>query len=462
MRGSIIFFIAIASGVIGCTSSAPNSGDPDASTGAVTFYKDVDPIFQKVCQDCHVQGGIAPFPLVTYDDAKLNAASVVSDTQQRIMPPFGARTTAECQPRYAYKDDWSLTDAEIATIQAWHDGGDVAGDPNDAPPPNTTPPITDLPNSTSLAPAIPFNLPANQTNDDFRCFVLDPKIAATTYLTGTYVKPGNHTIVHHALIFSVPGNATIPPPDDPNVPDQYTCFGSANVSGQQLVALWAPGAQPSTYPDGVAHPLDPGTKFIMQIHYHPHANADFSPDTTTFEFATTTQKPTWTVGTALLGNFNNAVGQGGTGLENPPFLIAPNQSNQVFTMEYTESALLPPVRILSVASHMHLVGNDQKITLTRANPQGSDPSSECLLQVPRWNFNWQRSYEYDTDVASLPLFSPGDKLEVRCTYDNTMNNVALAQALTEAGQKQTQPVKLGETTLDEMCLGAFWFVYPTP
>jgi hypothetical protein len=459
MRGPISFFLAVAS-VAACY--AGGSGGPDASAGGVTFHKDVEPILQKVCQNCHVQGGIAPFPLLTYADAKANAAGMVADTSARIMPPFGARSTPECQPRYPWKGDWSLTDAEIATIKAWHDGGDLEGDPKDAPPPVTTPPVTDLPNATSLAPAVPYSMPPNATNDDFRCFVLDPQLAATTYLTGTFVKPGNRTIVHHALIFAVPAGSTIPPPDDPNVPDQYTCFGSSGVAGEQLVAAWAPGGQPYVYPDGVAHPLDPGTKFIMQIHYHPHANAVFDPDTTTFQFSTTDQKPAWTVGTALLGNYASAVGSGGTGLQNPPFLIVPDAANQVFTMQFTMPALYPQVRVLAVASHMHLVGSDQKITLTRQSPQSGDPQSECLIQVPRWDFNWQRAYEYDTDIASLPLISPGDVLTIRCTYDNTMNNAALVSALTEEGLKQTQPVSLGDTTMDEMCLGAFWYVYPTP
>ena len=112
--------------------------------------------------------------------------------------------------------------------------------------------------------------------------------------------------------------------------------------------------------------------------------------------------------------------------------------------------------------YWHLVGTDEKITLNRAAPDANDPATECLLQVPQWNFNWQRSYEYDTDISNLPLFSPNDQLKMRCTYNNTMSNPALAESLSEQGLSQTQTVTLGETTLDEMCLGAFWYVYPTP
>jgi hypothetical protein len=459
MRGLVascvsVFFVAACFMSGSSQTNNPDAGNPNA----VTYYKDVAPIVQNHCQNCHLPGGIGAFPLLTYDDAKANSAGIVYQTGARNMPPWGARTTSECTPRFKYKDDPSLTDAQIATIAQWHTDGDLAGDPKDAPPPNTNAPITDLPNATSLKPATPFAL--SGAADYFRCFVLDPQLAARTWVTGTYVKPGNSTIVHHALIFSVPANATIPPPDDPKVPDQYTCFGSSGVSGQQLVAVWAPGNQPSTYPTDVAHPLEPGEKLIMQVHYHPHANATSDPDTTTFEYTSTPTKPTWALETALIGNFSKAVNNNGIGLENPPFTIPPNTSNVQFTMDYTSSIPLA-VRILAVLPHMHLVGVDEKITLTRASPTTDQPKDECLVQVPQWNFNWQRAYQFDTDISTLPTIAPGDVAKFRCTYNNTLQNPWVAQALTEQGLTQTQSVTLGETTLDEMCLGAVWLVIPS-
>jgi len=445
------------------TGSGPSSGQPDGSTAQVTYYKDIAPILQDHCQQCHTTGGIAPFTLLTYDDAHANSDAMVADTQGKIMPPWGAQNTSECTTRYGFVGDPSLSDDQIATIAAWHQGGDVAGNPADAPPPNNTVLPTDLPDPyTALQPAVPYTLPATQTTDYFRCYVLDPQLTQTTWVTGTNVKPGNKTIVHHALIYSVPGTATIPPPTD-GVPNQYDCFGGPGVPNPQLIGLWAPGGVPYQYPDSVAHPLDAGTKLIMQIHYHPHANASPDPDLTTFEFTTTTTTPQWAVGTILLGNYANAVSNG-TGLEQPPFLIPADTDNVIRTMDTTLPASKIPIEVglLMVAAHMHLVGVDEKITITRANPTQTDPQNECLLQVPQWNFNWQRGYQYDygTDLTKLPQVGPGDLLQSRCTYDNTMNNAALAESLTEAGQKQTAPVDLGEQTTDEMCLGAFWYVYP--
>ena len=324
-------------------------------------------------------------------------------------------------------------------------------------------PITDLPNAISLAPDAPFSLPANQAGDYFECFVLDPKLTAPTYLTGTHVKPGNPTIVHHALIFEIPAGSTFPVRMAPGAVQQYPCFGSAGVEGEQLVAAWTPGGLPYQYPDGVAHPLAAGTKFVMQIHYHPHTLATPDPDRTTFQFSTSDTTPAWTVDTKLVGNFPDNVDTSpkGTGVSPFPFAIVPNESNQIFTMVYRVPKLPLNAHVLAVAPHMHLVGVHEQISLFRASPTVDDPQNECLVEVPQWSFNWQRAYEYDTDIASLPSVATGDQLRMQCTYDDTMDNLALVQALTEAGKSEPQPVTLGESSLDEMCLGAFWLVYPT-
>ena len=441
-------------------SGPPSSGSPDGGA-TVTYYKDIVPIVQQHCQTCHQAGGIAPFSLIDYASASANAAAMVSDTAQRIMPPWGAQTTTECQLRYPWKDDLRLAQADIDTIKAWNDQGAVAGNAADAPPPIDIPLSNDLPGATPLAPTTPYSL--NGSGDYFRCYVLDPQITTSgTFITGTNVKPGNNTIVHHALIFSVPAGATIPPPTD-GVPNQYSCFGGPGVSNVALVAAWAPGALPYAYPANVGQPIAVGTKLIMQVHYHPHANATTAPDTTTFQYTSTTTPPTWSVKPVLIGNYTNAV-TNGIGLENPPFLIPPNTPSTTFTMDTTIPASKLPisVRLLAVAAHMHLVGVDEKITIDRVSPTTTDPAEECLLQVPQWNFNWQRGYQYDTDITTLPLVSPGDDIKLRCTYDNTMQNPLLASALTEAQLTQTQPVTIGETTMDEMCLGALWLVYPTP
>jgi hypothetical protein len=103
-----------------------------------------------------------------------------------------------------------------------------------------------------------------------------------------------------------------------------------------------------------------------------------------------------------------------------------------------------PIYIYGVMAHEHLAGVDMKIDLVR----GAD--SQCLLE-DRWDFHWQRMYSYDAPVERLPTLQTGDKLNLRCTYDNSMQNRRLATEYQARGLSP-QPLTLGEQTLDEMCL----------
>lgn len=452
----LAFLAACSAGEAASPSGEAASPGPAAPANAVTFHEDVEPIVARACRGCHVAGGIAPFALSTYADAHAVSAQMVTQTQSKKMPPWGAQDTSECKPPAPWKDDRRLSDQEIATIQAWHAGGDLEGDPKDAPPPSAAAAETGLAGAVSLAPATPFAV--TSSSDTFRCFVLDPQLTSTRYLTGTNFVPGNKTVVHHALAFSIPSGATVPG-------DQYPCFGGPGVDGASLVAAWAPGGVPAEYPADVGLPLDPGTRFVVQIHYHPHANATPDPDATTFQFRVTDTAPAYTASTRLIGNFRKPASASGIGLEpgpddpssGPAFLIPANAPAHVETMKFTMPDLGPTaIHVLGIGGHMHLAGRDEKITLTHAG------QSTCLLEEPAWDFDWQRGYQYDAPIESLPTVAPGDTLEMRCTYDNTMNNPALAAAITEAGGTQPTNITLGESTTDEMCLGAFLFVYKSP
>jgi hypothetical protein len=96
-----------------------------------------------------------------------------------------------------------------------------------------------------------------------------------------------------------------------------------------------------------------------------------------------------------------------------------------------------------------------KIELHKASGE-----SECLVQTPKWDFEWQRIYSYDAEIADLPTIGQGDELHMRCTYNNTLSNPFVADALEERGLTEPTTVVLGDETLDEMCLGAFGVLFP--
>jgi copper type II ascorbate-dependent monooxygenase-like protein len=445
------------------TSAPPDAGDAGAST-SVTFHKDVEPILQQHCDMCHVQGGIAPMPLVTFRDTQPYASMVATQTSSRLMPPWGAVSTPDCTPPLSWKDDPTLTASQIATLAAWSSGGAPEGDPADAPPPLQPQPIALSGVNADLAPPASYAL--TETNADaFRCFVLDPKITQTTYLNGSFVVPGNREIVHHALVFADATGASRAMITDPAT-QSYDCFGGAGIPEPLLLAAWAPGGLPADYPSNVGAPLQANTLLVMQVHYHPHSSADsLGPDQTHFQMRLTTQRPQYLALTILPGNFDSAVGPDGDGLlpgpDDPPsgptFVIPPNVSGHTETMQLTVPATLkgvplPHLYVYAVGGHEHYVGTAVEVDVRHASPPQGTPQNQCLVAIPHWDFDWQRWYTYDAPIEQLPVVAPGDVMTIHCTYDNTLDNPKVVQSLEEQGLSQPQTVRLGETTLDEMCL----------
>jgi hypothetical protein len=438
--------------LIACSSTPESPPLETSPPPEVTFHRDVAPILQKSCQSCHVEGGVAPFPLVTYEHARNMAESVVRMTAERKMPPWGAEETSECKPPHKWKDDPRLSDAEIATLAKWKAIGTPEGDPKEAPAP--------LPRKTiglprvdlELQPQAPYTLTA--TSDQFRCFVLDPKVTTTTYVNGVAFVPGNSRIVHHVLLFSDPQKTSLAMAGPGGA---YDCFGGARTTGGSLLAAWAPGGQAMQLPANAGTPIEPGTLLVMQIHYHPHGGAA-DPDITKVQLAFT-GPPEYIAATRLIGNFSRPLGEDGllpgpADTAGPEFRIPANASGHTETMRVTMPAQIPELRLYGIGGHMHYVGVDERLSVTRA-----DGAEQCLLQIPRWDFNWQRGYAYDAPIEELPVIKAGDKLGIRCTYDNTTQNPKLVQALREQNLTAPKDVLLGEETLDEMCLGAYVLLY---
>jgi len=127
-------------------------------------------------------------------------------------------------------------------------------------------------------------------------------------------------------------------------------------------------------------------------------------------------------------------------------------------------AVLVGLRLWSIGTHMHYVGTGMRIEIDRSRRTGllakGEPMRECLIETPRWDFHWQRGYAYDAPMDGLPTASAGDVLHLRCKYDNSMDNPHVREALNEQRLTAPREVKLGENTLDEMCLGVFGVAFP--
>lgn len=457
-------------GLAACSSEGPSASSSTSQGGGAggsgpaagpTYYKDIAPILQKSCQTCHRAGDIAPFGLMTYEEAVAAAPLMVIETKERSMPPWGAQDSDECKPRFGWKDDLRLSDAEIKLFEEWSLAGTPAGDPKDAPAP-VDPPSRELAGKThELLPDNAYVTSGD--SDEFICFTMDPKLTKESYLNGWGFLPSNSKVVHHILLFQDTMNEG-PAMDtaDGTTDGAYKCFGGPGIGGARLIAGWAPGGVASNLPPDVGMTMAAGERLVMQIHYHP-AGTTADPDQTKVQLKFSDVKPAYTLFTRLVGNFQNASPNGDGLLPGPndgaggvEFTIPAGASGHTETMMFTMPDKIggvptPQLGIYSVAAHMHIVGVDEKIEIERAAGSPS-PSAECLLHEPQWNFSWQRGYAYDTALDSLPTIGPGDKLKIRCTYDNTLNNQALVGGLKEQNLSAPVDVTLGESTLEEMCL----------
>ena len=463
-----------AASLTGCSGSEPEQ--IKVTESSPTFHKDVAPILQKSCMGCHSAGNIAPFSLTAYEDAKAVAGLIASTTQAGTMPPFAVQNTDECTTRLGWKGDIRLSDEEIATLEAWSKAGAPEGDPKDAPSP-FVPKSPDLPSKNlEVQPKTPYVTSGDK--DEFRCFVMDTGLTEDRYMNGLQLVPGNGKVVHHALVFLDPMRET----EQLAGPDGSFDCGNGGMMGEgsrQLIYGWAPGTDPIDLPAGVGLLIPKGSLMMMQIHYHP-GGATADPDTTRIQLRLDEEKPKNGFVYRLLGNFEDPVNQIGIGLLPGPndtngveFLIPADSASHVETQQFTVPAPDLPVpdfikfpagsRIYGAFMHMHYLGFDERVTLTRPSAGPDKPAEECLAHAPQWEFSWQRSYTYDAPLDALPTIEPGDVLQFRCTYNNTKDNPYVMKALQESNMTSTIDVVYGEgNTFDEMCMVGLSLVYPMP
>jgi hypothetical protein len=456
---SIVAIVAVSS-----VWSACDGGSDDASGGAggvgggnnadVTFHRDIEPILHASCSNCHFKDRIGPFPLVTYEDAKDVAALLAAQVEARLMPPFHAQETDTCVPLRSWKDDVRLTDEQIAKFKAWAAAGAPKGDPKDAPP-AFVPKEPGLANpSVTLTPKTPAVVDGSK--DTFQCVVYDPELTEDKIIDGLQFVAGNAKVAHHALVFRIPRDeaAALSAGNE-----RFDCFGAPPG---ELLQGWAPGGIPLELPKGIGIAISQDDVIIVQMHYHPTGDSSEN-DSSTVALRFTETKPDWLFQVSLPGNAGSAAGgllPGPNDSGGPEFRIPANAEDHTEEMLIQVPDLPIDIPILLVATHMHYVGVDMSLSIERSAPSAGEPEKECLLQTPRWDFNWQRFYQYDVAIDDLPKVSTGDTLRLKCRYDNSMKNPFVAKALADQGMSAPVDVRLGETTLDEMCLAGVGILVP--
>ena len=424
-----------------------------------TWHQDIAPILAEHCMSCHRAGGIAPFALTDYDSAREQAQRMLDQIEHGAMPPFSARTTLDCAPRYGWEGDPRLSESEQATLRQWVADGFLLGDPV-SPPPIAYHDLADV--TTSLVPDVGWT--ASGERDQFICYLFDVGNTDVAWLSGLQVKPDNAELVHHALIYAMAPEAAAPLIADHGIGRPFECGGGLPADLQ--IHAWFPGNQPLQLPAGMAMPLVPDSKIAVQLHYHPHGGI-YGLDRTALDIQLSAQPPTRLYFAASFGNQFEAPyllpGPGDTQDGVPEFVVPRNSPDHTEHMRIPvpDFGRGPEVRVISVVPHMHLIGTGLALTLERDHPRGDTPKTECLSNTG-WNFDWQRTYAYRAGFAQLPPIAAGDIVDIRCTWNNTFANPFLQRLLTETNSGQPFDVRFGEQTTNEMCLTILGLAQPAP
>ncbi len=425
-----------ATRAIGCF--IPRDEKAIAKNGPVTYHRDVVPILQRECQNCHRPGEVGPFSLMTYKQAVNWAPDIKTFTQNRFMPPWKA---SEGGP---FHNERRLNDKDLATLAAWVDGNTPEGDPKDAPAARQfsqgwqlgTPDLV-------LSPTEEFTL-GPDGRDVFRCYVMPTNLQEDVYVSAVEVRPGNTRVVHHVLLFldtSGQGrklekalNGKIP--DDDAHPDRvgkfdigpgYSMSMGVGFVPQGGLGGWAPGLMPRYLPEGVGYYIPKGADVVMQVHYHRDGRVETDKTQVGLYFRKTK------VDHPLQGGA--AAGQGskfGPGPIRLFFSIPAGEPNfklqgQTFaTADFT---------LLGFTPHMHQLGKSIRLTMT---PPGESPKT--LIGISDWDYNWQEMYTLKEPIQ----VKAGTRFEVEAVYDNSDKNPRNPSS-------PPRRVTFGEQTTNEMC-----------
>ncbi len=429
-----------------------------------TYYQDIAPILSVSCGSCHREGGMNPYML--FDDADFTSSmssSIAAAIEEGSMPPFYAEETEACPNPWGWQHDPRLSAAEQQLVAEWADAGGPTGDAADAVP-VPPPPSGDLEDVDVTAfPAGKWTtVPFGEVEDQFICFSIDPGISEEKWLEAFQVVPEDLAVVHHVLTGIDLLGASAALADENGT---YDCFGAFGVDAT-FIGGWVPGSSPIEFPAHSGLRVPPEARIVLQMHYHMAAEAHQDGTGVALRWAESTP-----IREANLGLIGNAGQQfvDGTGLQAGPnddngveFFVPAGAEGHTETMMFRPWDYSPrELQVFMVANHMHYVGTDMRMWVQRG---GQSPTGveACLLHTPAWDFDWQQFYFYDTATRQAPTIYPGDSLWLQCEFDNTLDNPGVLNALEEADLDSPQDVRLGEGSLDEMCIGVIGQVIDVP
>jgi hypothetical protein len=378
-----------------------------------TFSKDVLPILQNNCQGCHRPGQVAPMSFLDYESVRPWAKAMKLAVVTRKMPPWFA------DPKVGhFANDRALNQSDIDTISKWADGGAPEGNPKDAPPAVKWPADGWQVQPDIIVDGPETFVPAHPKNNviEWNYVIVPSGITEDTWVTSMEIRPSEPGVTHHICVLFKPHTPDVvynkPVWYDRERDDTGTAVPSAaGVNGRGIPpsitagtngieGCYVPGQFTQDYrTHNAAKLIKAGTDIVFQVHYTP--NGKDVTDRPRIGF-TVTKTPPQRIFVSL-------------GMSAPSdakhFAIPPNDGN--WESPPAEAEFAEDVELVAMFPHMHVRGKD--MTYRLVYPDGR---TETILNVPRYDFNWQLVY----DVARPIQVPKGTRIVVTAHFDNSVNN----------------------------------------
>ncbi|MBX9964013.1 MAG: redoxin family protein [Burkholderiales bacterium] len=384
----------------GCLVNFPERGRTSAHA-AISYSETIAPLLQKNCVACHRNGGVAPWAMTSYDMVRGFAPMIREVLRTKRMPPWHA------DPQYGhFVGDRSLSTTELQTLVHWIEAGAPRGAGPDPLTSQTPVPSEWTLGTPDLVVEVPaFDVPATGVVN-YRYPSLPNPVGRDVWVRGVEVLPGDRSVVHHVLT---------------GIDDAQ----SQEVRVGQLAAFggYSPGKNTFFYPDDTGVLLRKNAQLQFQMHYTPNGKSIRDVTRVGYYFADKPPQHPLRLTFLYKGNLS----------------IPPHAKAHTETVEYVYDR---PVMVYTLMPHAHLRGKASRFTAVYP-----DGRQEVLLNVPKYDFNWQTVYIFEEPK----VFPAGTRIVFDMTWDNSAQN--------PANPDPDKTVRWGDQTWEEMNAGWIRFRY---
>jgi mono/diheme cytochrome c family protein len=453
------------------TSSGPSSSLSETTAAATSnvFSSEVMPILQNNCASCHSADGpgAAHLVLATAGDASKSAKYIAASAGSRYMPPWPAG-----DGEVKFHDDRRLSTTDLDSLKKWVAVNGEIDVPADTPLTPTRQAIVPIERDVVMK-ALPYK-GSTAKPDDYRCQIFDPKLTKSAFLQGYGIEPDRTEVVHHSLVYraSAAKRAEYEKTDADAPGPGWQCLTVTSPTGASdgvnQIMSWAPGQAPVILPADTGIAMEPGDFLIVQIHYHYEEKTDeLAPDQSAVVLDFASDKVIAAAGgalepvtlkvyfgpaelpcstketgplcdreTAKIGLLERSGPFAALGADGLMALCGKKLEDyaSMTTGIVTSTCELPAQdgQIVSIWAHMHYLGSTFRMTLNPGTPQ-----ERVLLDIPKWDFNWQLDYRPSDTV----IIKATDVIKIECVWDRAKI------------PKDAEPryIISAEGTADEMC-----------